>query len=218
LSSFCHSESAPAPHQSNHHLTSDREWRTQQRLLNVTQTLQSSDVDMEKSVERSISCSEDQPQDGSRYPKGYQAFVPTHLVGTPLEVTYKRIYEQIRKEVGENMKTQVTGDFPDLRVSLPVPGLDTPSNDFPGCFNLEQEFLEERKRCLKLKGRIYYMLKQGAFFYCSTISHLFLCHFLADLDWLKKQHEREIAELRRRHEGQLNEIKEELSSSNNQVK
>lgn len=81
-----------------------------------------------------------------------EKFVPPHLVGTPLEATYKRIYEQIRKEVDGTLKPQLTGDFPDLRLSLPVPGLDTPSFDVPGCFNLEQEFLEERKRCLKLKG------------------------------------------------------------------
>lgn len=81
-----------------------------------------------------------------------ESFVPPHLVGTPLEATYKRIYEQIRKEVDGTLKPQLTGDFPDFKLSLPIPGLDTPSFDVPGCFNLEQEFLAERKRCLKLKG------------------------------------------------------------------
>lgn len=118
-----------------------------------------------------------------------ETFLPPHLIGTPLEATYKRIYDQIKKEVDGTLKPQLTGDFPDFKLSLPIPGIDTPSFDVPGCFNLEQEFLEERKRCLKLK---------------------------ADLDWLKKQHEREVTELRRRHEGQLNQVREELSTTINQ--
>lgn len=82
----------------------------------------------------------------------YETLVPAHVAGTPLEVTYKRIYEQIRREVDGSLEPHLTGNFPNFRLSLPIPGLDTPTFDVPGCFNLEQEFLEERKRCLKLKG------------------------------------------------------------------
>ncbi|KAJ1521959.1 hypothetical protein ONE63_002290 [Megalurothrips usitatus] len=160
-----------------------------QRLLNVTQTINQLDSSSGSKLADDSSFDEVHDYHASKTPRLHGSFVPSHIVGTPLEVTYKRIYEQMRKEVDGTLKSHLTGDFPDLKLSLPIPGLDTPSFDVPGCFNLEQEFLVERKRCLKLK---------------------------ADLDWLKRQHEHEVAELRKRHEGQLNQVREELRPQINQ--
>lgn len=162
---------------------------TEQRLLNVTQTINQLDSSSGSKLADDSSFDEVHDYHASKTPRLHGSFVPSHIVGTPLEVTYKRIYEQMRKEVDGTLKSHLTGDFPDLKLSLPIPGLDTPSFDVPGCFNLEQEFLVERKRCLKLK---------------------------ADLDWLKRQHEHEVAELRKRHEGQLNQVREELRPQINQ--
>lgn len=152
-SSFHHSDSAKCSNHNDQHYF-DTGQNSHQRLTNVTQTLDSSALDTDKVWLQTEGCSKEEPQPVIKVMKGYEAFMPSHLVGTPLEVTYKRIYEQIRKEVGGSLKTHLTGEFPDLRLSLPIPGLETPSNDVPGCFNLEQEFLEERKRCLKLKGTL----------------------------------------------------------------
>lgn len=159
-----------------------------QRLLNVTQTIHSPELDLGEDRKLTCSYGEGVPQTWLKNTQRHETIIPSHVVGTPLEDAYKCIYEQIRKEIVSTLKPHLTGDFPDLKLSLPIPGLDTPAFDVPGCFNLEQEFLEERKRCLKLK---------------------------ADLDWLKRQHEREVAELRHHHEGQLNQVREELRVTNN---
>ncbi|KAK3927965.1 Centrosomal protein of 162 kDa [Frankliniella fusca] len=163
---------------------------SQQRLLNITETIESSILGLGKEINQTANdnLNSQPPDHSSKSIKQLEGILPPNIVGTPLEVTYKRIYEQIRKEVDGSLKPHLSGDFPDLKLSLPVPGLDTPSFEIPGCFNLEHEFLEERKRCLKLK---------------------------ADLDWLRRQHEREVAELRKHHEGQLNQVREELSSTTN---
>lgn len=42
--------------------------------------------------------------------------------------------------------------------------------------------------------------------------------FAADLDWIKRQHEREVADLRHHHEDQLNQVREELSTTSHHVK
>jgi len=81
------------------------------------------------------------------------------------EEMYTKLNEEIKLEIEQIIKSKaakldgvgtpiqtpiLNGDFPNLKLSYP--GLDTPSVEVPSCFNLEKEFLEERKRCLKLKG------------------------------------------------------------------
>lgn len=122
-----------------------------QRHLNKTHTL-SSILDLKSDLKVDGNSGEPSQAISRDWIDEYETLVPVHVAGTPLDVTYKRIYEQIRKEVDGSLEPHLTGEFPDFKLSLPIPGLDTPAFDVPGCFSLEQEFLEERKRSLKLKG------------------------------------------------------------------